>query len=223
MRQLLFSILISTITIPGFSQTQKLLPRDEYKKDSSLAEFVDKLKIAIKSKNKQFIISVLDKDIKNSFGGDDGIEEFKQMWTFNSSNSDLWKTMEKIINYGGVFINTKESRHQFVFPYIFTLDLKNSDDYFSVMVVTIGKLKVKEKPDLNSKIVGELSYDVVWTEYSDEFRPLIEAEGWTYIRTLDKKIIGYVQSEYLYSPIGYRMFLDKIDNKWRITSLVAGD
>jgi hypothetical protein len=223
MRQLLFSILIFYITIPGFAQNQRLLPRDEYKKDSSLSAFVEKLKIAIRSKNKQYILSVLDKDIRNSFGGNDGIEEFKQMWTFNSSNSELWKTMEGIINYGGVFNTTKDSRLQFVFPYIFKLDLKNSDDYFSVMVVTVAKLKVKEKPELNSKTVGELSYDVVWIEYSDEFKPKLEVEGWTYIRTLDTKIIGYVQSEYLYSPIGYRMFLGKIDNKWRITTLVAGD
>jgi hypothetical protein len=223
MRQLLFTILIFSITIPGIAQNQRLLPRNEYKNDSSLSSFVDKLKVAIKSKDKQFIISVLDKNIRNSFGGDDGIEEFKQMWKFNSSNSDLWKTMERIINYGGVFITRKESRHQFVFPYIFELELKNSDDYFSVMVVTVGKLKVKEKPDLNSRTVGELSYDVVWIEYSDEFKPKFEVEGWTYIRTLDKKIIGYVPSEYLYSPIGYRMFLSKIDNKWIITTLVAGD
>jgi hypothetical protein len=46
---------------------------------------------------------------------------------------------------------------------------------------------------------------------------------WTFIQTLDKKIKGYVQSQYLWSPVYYRMVITKEDGVWKITSLVAGD
>ena len=207
----------------AYSQNQKLLPRDETDKEASLRIFVDELKNAVKKQDGKYILSVLDKEVISSFGGDGGIGEFKQLWDIQSPNSEVWRIMEKILDLGGVFMQTDDSMHQFVFPYVFALELDNDDDYYTVEVVVEDKLTVRERPDDNSNSTGILSYDVVWVEYSEDFKPQYQKEGWTYVRTLDKKIIGYVPSDALYSPIGYRMILAKTDNNWKITCLVAGD
>jgi hypothetical protein len=221
--KILLSLIFISLSFNVFSQNQKLIPRSEYDQDSSLNAFVIKLKEAIKQKDKNYILSILDKGIKISFGGEDGIDEFINYWNIDSKNTKLWSILDKILNLGGVYTHDQDSKYQFVFPYVFELDLENGDDYFSVSVVTTNNLVVKEKPDNQSKTIGELSYDVVWIEYSDSFKTEFEAKGWTYMRTLDNRILGYVESEYLYSPIDYRMFLSNIDNSWKITCLIAGD
>jgi len=223
MRSIISIIAFLIFSTIGISQNQKLIPVNECDKDSSLYSFVIKLKKAISLKDKQFVLSVLDNHITNSFGGDGGIEEFKERWKLDNNNSELWIILDKIVNLGGAFNKSKNTRDQFVFPYVFNLELENCDDYYYVMVVIKDKLAVKEQPYIDAKEISELSYDVVWTEFDNAFKPKYSSPGWTYIETLDNKIKGYVESDYLYSPIGYRMFLSKIDNNWKITCLVAGD
>jgi len=46
---------------------------------------------------------------------------------------------------------------------------------------------------------------------------------WYFIESLDGKLTGYVYWDYIWSPIGYRAAFYKIDGKWQMTFLLAGD
>lgn len=226
------------IALPLFGQGQaKLYPKNEVYKDSSLTEFVCRLQYAIFKKDKSYLLSVVDKDIKNSFGGDDGIEEFKQMWDLDNPNSGIWLLLSKLISLGGNFHAHEEgsiSHDQFEFPYVFGLDLPNESlDYFTIMAITGTQVNVREKPDLRSKVLGQLSYDLVTVDYEKSAPPFNEKKvehltyigdkEWYFITTLDKKLSGYVYWDYAWSPLDYRMILLKKNGKWKITCLIAGD
>ncbi len=82
---LLFGILTNT-----FAQERYVRPVDEGKKDKSFSAFRDKLIEAVKKRDKKYLLSILDPNIKSSFGGDDGIKDFKTMWKIDSSKTKLW-------------------------------------------------------------------------------------------------------------------------------------
>lgn len=223
---------------PLFSFGQvKLYPKNEIHKDSSLADFVCKLQYAIFKKDKAFLLSVVDKKIKNSFGGDDGIEEFKQMWKVDDANSEIWFYLSKLVSLGGTFSNynvDQKSQSSFVFPYVYNLELPNdSIDIFSVMAATAATINVRSKPEISSKVLGQLNYDIVEVNYDHSVPMSTEKKlknaaypgekEWYYVTTLDKKLSGFVYWEYLWSPVDYRLFLNKINGQWKITCLIAGD
>lgn len=231
-------IVIFILALPSciLGQT-KLYPKNEVYKDSSLTDFICKLQYAIFKQDKNYILSILDKNVKNSFGGDGGIEEFEQKWLTDGSNSSLWFYLSKLISLGGTFSSYREdsiSQISFVFPYVFSMNLPSDTlDHFSIMAVTATNVNVREKPDKNSKRLGQLSYDIVTVDdeksyppFQDEKEQRVTYYGekeWYFVTTLNKELSGYVFWEYLWSPVGYRLFLNKIDGKWKITCLIAGD
>jgi len=233
-RIILVVVILATSMIL-FGQS-KCPPRNELYKDSSLTDFVCKLQYAIFKKNKDFLLSVVDKNVKNGFGGDNGIEAFKEMWKLDSSDSDIWYFLSRVISLGGTFCDTP-SLSCFVLPYVGLIECLDTLNPYSTMVVTETNVNVREKPDKNSNIIGQLNYDIVMYDYDKSyFEYEYNEEGirsnneqyymdkeWYYISSLDKKIGGYVSGEYLWSPIGYRFFLDKIDGNWKIIGWFAGD
>lgn len=224
MKKILIILFLLMLQASGYSQNQKLLPRDESPKDPSLNEFVIQFKDAIRYKDKDFILNSLDKDFIYTFGYGAGIEEFIEMWNLNSPNSEIWTVLDKIVNLGGVIVKENDYEIGISYPYVFDLELENSDDYFSIMVVTANKVAVKETPDNNAKTIAELSYDVIWTDYSESFKPKYEADGWIYMKTLDGEISGYIENEYVYSPTDYRLLISKSDGgDWKFKHFVAGD
>lgn len=221
----------------AFGQS-KYPPRNEVHKDSSLTTFICKLQYAIFKKDKDFLLSVVDTNIKNSFGGDDGIEEFKEMWNIDNPNSDIWFYLSKLISLGGVFYAYSDtiSPNGFLFPYVCAIELPDTLNVFTTMIVTATNVNVREKPDDTSKIVGQFNYDIVTVDYDKSYPEFEFEEGeklkhvqyygekeWYYVSSLDKKICGYVHWEYIWGCVDYRLILYKIDGIWKITCLISGD
>jgi hypothetical protein len=235
--RLILVLFIGIFPIILFGQS-KYPPRNELHKDSSLTAFVCKLQYAIFKKDKDFLLSVVDKNVKNSFGGDDGIEEFKEMWDIDNPNSAVWFYLSKLISLGGTFYAYTDtiSPNVFFFFFLFSAEIPDTLDYFTTMIVTAKNVNVREKPDRNSKILGQFNYDIVTVDYDISYPEFEFEEGeklehvqyygekeWYYLSSLDKKICGYVHWEYVWSCVGYRLILYRIDGAWKITCLIAGD
>lgn len=227
-------LLTFLLTVNSFGQGTKMIPRNEVYKDSALTTFICKLQYAIMRKDAGYLLSVVDKNVKNSFGGNDGIEEFKKAWKLEDANSPVWLCLSKLISLGGTFADYKTNKGttpSFVFPYVFNIQLPHdSIDVYSVLVITGDKVNVRQHPDKAARAIDQLNYDMVLVDYeksSPQGKPgSIESDvekEWLYVSTLDKKIKGYVFKEYTWSPVGYRLFLNKIDGQWKITCLLAGD
>ncbi len=215
MKKFIISFVIFLL-LNGSIFSQKLQPKNETIKDTSLIHFIDKLKFIIEHKDKEYLLNIINKKIQNSCGDNSGIANFKLIWKINSPNTDIWRILKRITDLGGYFTTNKwDEGISYTFPYTSGLELKNiqPEDYFSLLVITLNNLELKEKPDEKSKTLAVLSYDVVWNELHVD----LKSNEWYLIRSFDKKIKGYVKSNYVQAVTDYQMVIKKIKGKWEIT------
>jgi hypothetical protein len=218
-RHSILIFLLFAISVLALGQNSKFPPRDDSGKTPELKVFVRELKEIIKNKDNQKLLAKVHSQIKFDFDEGVGIEKFKKNWKPEDKNSSLWTIMSKIVGLGGVFVKNRTNPFfDFVFPYVNEVDLEDADEYFTTLVITNKDVKVREKPDLNSKVVGQLTYDIVSYDYEKS-----KDEKWYFIQTTDKKISGYISSDFAYNPVDYRMFLTKEKGKWMISCIIAGD
>ena len=93
---LLFSMLAIS-SISTLAQVGKLLPVDEGVRDPSFFVFRARLLEACERRDAAFVLSAVDQNIKNGFGGDDGVAGFKRQWKSESPASELWKTLTGVL------------------------------------------------------------------------------------------------------------------------------
>ncbi len=224
-RKLLLFILVNLIlgfSINAFGQERFVVPIDEGKKDASFNTFRAKLITALKKKDKKYLISILDPNIKVSFGGDDGITDFKNFWEIDKADSKLWNELLLALNNGGKFINEGNTK-TFCAPYSFW-GFPDDLDSFEYNVIFGNNVRLRSKPDLSSDIITNLSYNIVKVDYENSVRDSKNNEvfAWAKIETLGG-LKGFVSAEYVRSPIDYRACFEKTNGKWKMTAFVAGD
>ena len=219
MMKILLSFWLLTLGSFVFGQNRKFPPRNDSGKSAELQLFIQQLTNIIEGKDDQKLLGLLHPRIKFDFDEGMGIGKFKKKWKPEDANSELWRIMNKIVGLGGVFVKDgRDPFFNFVFPYVNQVDLEDGDEYFNTLVVTGKDVNVREKPDVRSKIVGRLTYDIVRYNYEKS-----EMKAWYFVQTADKDVSGYVSADFVYSPVDYRMFLTKQTGKWTISCLIAGD
>src|ERR1041384_1016151 len=128
-------ILTAAISSTSFAQERYVKPADEAKKDPSFFAFREKLIAAAKKKDSKYLLSIVDPDIKNGFGGDDGIKEFTSRWDFGGpDNDDFWDEFLPVITNGGSFLKTNGNSIFFA-PYVFNA-FPEDLDVFKYRVIT---------------------------------------------------------------------------------------
>lgn len=197
---------------------------DESYKDASLAAFVKDLKKVINEKDQEKLLSMMSDDIFFSFGHDPGKEGFIQYWSLNKNAQDslIWAEMDKIIKLGGDF--RPEDQTIYVIPYLF-VHFPESYDPFTHGAVIGEKVNMREQPNTKSKVISQLSYEVVkMTDPPTEEKMMIDgiAYHWQPVTTVRGEK-GYIVDKYIYSPLGYRISIQKLNEEWKIISFVAGD
>src|SRR5215210_3701482 len=85
------------------AQERKVLPADEGKTDASFSQFREKTLAAARRRDVKYILSIVDPNIINGFGGDDGINEFKKMWKIDRPQSQFWNEFILVLSNGGSF------------------------------------------------------------------------------------------------------------------------
>lgn len=211
---------IVSLFIHSFLFAQDKLPRPNVEiNEPSLIQFLDKLEDAVKKRDKDYIISILSPNIVNSFGGVNGIEEFKSYWNWSSKSSSFWRIMQRIIEMGG---GKYKQNERYILPYVFPEwnDKYNSYEYAAI---TGTYVNVRNKPNLNqSKVLGQFNYDIVKVDY-EKTQPSMENPEWYFVTNPDGSLKGYVFWKYVWSPIGYRAIFEKIKGEWKMTMFLAGD
>ena len=196
----------------------KLRPIDEGTTDDSFRKFRSELLAAVSRKDAQFLLSVLDPEITNSFGGDGGIEEFKTWWKLYSENSKVWETLRGVLSMGGTFQN--RDRSDFASPYVFSAFPTKLDDFWYLAVIS-DSAELRSGPSQTAPRVATLSYDIVKLAPDvDRSQPWYERE---WIKIIICNTVGFIRRRDVRSPIDYRAGFKKKDGRWRMTALVAGD
>lgn len=195
----------------GWTQ-QTLIPVDEAASQQDFFTFRARLQAVIARRDAKALLEVVHNNIKNSFGGDDGIAEFRKKWKPEASNSTLWRELGAVLALGGTFAG--DSR--FVAPYVFSRWPEKVDSFENVAIIG-ERVRVRAAPSRNGAIVASLSFVIVPLRRMQKGH-----DGWTAIQRPDGKT-GYVATQYVRSPIAYRAFFERTDNRWRLVTFVAGD
>lgn len=200
------------------SQERFLQPVDDGPDDASFVAFRVRALRAAAEKDAVFIKSILDKDIRVDFGGGSGVKDFLKSWDGLSAASDFWAEFEYALKHGGEFAKMKNrGPKQFWAPYIYA-SFPDDLDGTVYAAVTGENVRLRAKPDASSKVLGQLSFNIVKTIYNDG----TSNAKWVEIETLGGKR-GWVSTDYVRSPIGYRACFAKIGGEWKLTIFVAGD
>src|ERR1044072_1637426 len=160
-RPLTFLFLIAALLSGSSAQERYVKFVDEAKKDPSFFAFREKLAAAAKKKDSKYLLSIVDPNIKNGFGGADGIDEFKSRWDFGGpDNNDFWDEFLPVITNGGSFLKSGEKGSIFFAPYVFQAfpaDL----DVFKHRVVIGKNVNLRKDGSADAPVVAVLSYNIV--------------------------------------------------------------
>ncbi len=216
-----FAILLASINVSAQKERQ-VFPFDEGKTDASFKSFREKLIEAVRKRDVKYVVGILDPAILNSFGGDGGIKEFKEMWKIDSPTSELWDELLIVLTNGGSFFKEDEN-NLFCAPYSFK-QFPEDLDAFEYQLIFDNNVNLRVRPDLKAETVGQLSYNVVKVDYENSVADK-NKEGeyfWLNVETLGGKK-GFVSAKFVRSSVDYRACFEKKNGKWKMTTFVAGD
>jgi hypothetical protein len=219
LRPVLFALtLLLTQAAAGMAQNGKLMPVDEAVRDPELFAFRARLQAALARHDAAAVLEMIDPKIKNTFGGDDGIEAFQRLWKLKEGDSRLWEELGLVLALGGSFQNADN----FVAPYVFSRWPENVDSFENVAV--LGRnVRVRAEPRAGSPVLTALSFDLVRVSVPGREKMTAEqARDWTAVKLRDGRT-GYVSSRYVRSPVAHRAFLTRTNGSWKLTFFVAGD
>lgn len=199
---LVLSVGITTV-FPVLADTfpdYQLFPIDEIAKYPDFKHFHDQLLTMIANKDIHFLKEHLADDIDSDYSyalPNPGPKEFLDGWNLNQnpSKSKFWAELKKTLQLGCVY--NKDG--YFGAPYVierFPEELTMID----YEVIMAKDVPLFQKPDKHSKILAKLSYNIV--EASNDKVIVKDNISWCKITTT-KGLEGYVNSQYVQSPITY--------------------
>jgi len=219
-------LIILIFAVSALAQERFVKPVDSAKSDPSFLAFRAKLIAAAERKDATAILAIVDPRIKNGFGGNDGIANFKKRWKITNKNSEFWKEFLLVVKNGGNFSKEGNAK-MFVAPYTFS-DWPEDLDVFEYFVIFGNNVNLRDKPSTDGKVIGSLSYNIVKI---DGERSTTKRTGpgefdlvpdWHKVKTLSGKE-GFVKEEYVRSGIDFRAGFEKKRGVWKMTFFLAGD
>lgn len=208
----LCALLVAASALP---QERKLALVDEGAKDISWLRFKKRLSDAIAKRDKQFLLSILDKNIRNQNERARGIENFRKQWELDTPDTAVWRELTSALQLGAAYI-TRDKRRELCAPYLLG---KWPDDIEPVHhgVVIARDTNVQAEPAMSSAVIGKLSYDVVQvTDWEVDDKASSAQQKWVRVRYRDRD--GYVLDEHVRSPIEQAACFIKVGSNWRMTA-----
>ena len=205
---------------------------DETNQSPEFAQFLTRVKQAVRDRDAQFIRSIVTDQTKFSFGEHRSINYLNP----ENANSPLWSQLEKSLALGCTqeadFFSCPTTFRQFdAAVKDAPNDQKNTAYETSIVVVGQG-VNVRSQPSTTSTAIATLTNEIVRFD-SDTFSKASESdraetfnlsnlEGWTPVILPNNKR-GFVSNRYAYSPLGYRVLFAKENGKWIMQAFVSGD
>jgi hypothetical protein len=186
----------------------KLMPVDDAPQDAALVAYRNQLLEAVRRRDADAVVALVDPKIRTSFGDGGGAAEFRKALARAGTMEDL----ELVLSHGGTFEGEGESR-SFWAPYVYSAWPEEHDAFQSLAVIG-DHVPLRESKDPASPVAAMLAYDVV---------TLVTSEGdLRQVKTADGKT-GWVDAKHVRSPIGYRAGFNRVNGQWKMNAFVAGD
>lgn len=205
----------------GYAFMRKILfPFHSEKKDPEFHEIYKKLQKEIRNKNKDYLFSLYDENIKCNFDSGENketcIKDFNQEESFHnkkSKNDSNWIILNELLKLGA----GKVSENKFIFSFEPPIGEMNRDYYLNQFRWVSGEnVNLRLYPDRD--VIEKISYEFVkFLEYDKKI------PDWEKVQTYDNKT-GYINVKYLQSFESgkKRLIFSKINGKWKITAFIGG-
>jgi hypothetical protein len=199
--------------VPVAPAYRVLMPVDEAGQQPAFFTFRAHLQAAVARRDVSALMSVVDPDIRTSFGDDNGRQAFEKQWKLANADSEVWDELGTILALGGSF----RDETTFMAPYTYG-NWPDDLDSFEHVAIVGDRVRVRAAPNEQGSTVGLLSFAIVRVARRGQNQP----DRWTSV-DLGRGRTGYVASQYVRSPVDYRAIFNRTGETWRMTALVAGD
>lgn len=200
--------LLAALALPALAEARTLPPRDECAADPDFARFRAELLDIVARHDATRLLAVVADDIRFTFGGGEGRASFAAQWSLADPDaSGLWVELAKALASGCARDGETMSA-----PYIFRRFPDALDAFSAGVAGPAARLYQARSNEGDSVLIPwEILDEVEWN-----------AGTWARVRLSDGRA-GFVETEHLLSPIGYRAIFERRDGRWRMTMFIAGD
>lgn len=198
----------------------KLLPVDEAAKDPSWVTFRNRLLAALEARDRKFLLSIIDANIRNSMEAPRGPDSFRKMWNVDGADSTLWRELRAALFLGSAWHKPEKGPRELCAPYV-PVVWPTQLDPFDYGAIVAREVLVKAEPAYDSETLATLSYDlVVVRDWELPDKAPQSAQKWVRIRLGDRD--GFVPEEQVRSPIEHRACFIRTEAGWRMVAFVVG-
>ena len=134
----------------------KLMPVDEAPSRPDFLAFRQELQRIIERNRVPALLEIPDPNIKNGFGGDDGIEAFKRKWEFDSNQTPVRNDLRWILAHGGSFIEADT----FAAPYVYSR-WPDRFDPFEHVALTGSQVRIRSATAEDAAVLVTLRSPIV--------------------------------------------------------------
>ena len=202
-------------TCAALAAQSKLLPVDESPSDPQFSKFYQAFRTTVAKKDAKLLMSVLDAEVQNSFGGDGGVKEFEEYWNPRDPNSKVWTELSTIMNLGGSF-SIEQGTKTFCAPYVYSKFPDNLEALDHGVIIGIN-VALRTKPSDSAPVISKLAHDIVKVPSWD---PQLNGH---WIRVVTRAGAGYVRRSEIRSPGDFRACFGRKAGVWKLRYLIAGD
>ncbi|MGE5524253.1 MAG: hypothetical protein ACM3SS_11090 [Rhodospirillaceae bacterium] len=221
LRTLLVAVGLAWTAAAG-AQEHKLMPVDEAAKDPSWVSFKNRLLDALQKRDRKFLLSVTDRNVRNTTAGERGIAEFQRQWDLASETSPLWRELSSALFLGAAYMKPdkdekgRKGRQELCAPYVLAKWPEDIEPFGHGAIVA-RDTAVKKEPSSGSPTLQSLSYDIVPVlDWEMDDREPGSPQRWVKVRTAAGD--GYVPEEHVRSPIELAACFVKGPNGWRMVA-----
>lgn len=215
----LLALLLAT-AIPAAAQQRRLDPQDEAARDASWADFRKQLLAATQKRDREFVLGVLDSNVRSGLEGGRGPEEFSRQWGLDSDASPFWEQLAIVLALPAAYHRPEKGPLELCVPYV-AVRWPQDTEAFGGGAIIVDAAPVKSAPSAAADTVATLSFHIV--EVSDwevNDREAGSKQKWVKIRL--KSGDGYVLEEQIRSPIEHTACFTKGEGGWRMTGFGPG-
>ncbi|HUF81256.1 MAG TPA: hypothetical protein VMN03_08995 [Burkholderiales bacterium] len=213
-------LLAACLSLPLAAQERRLEPLDEAAQDASWVSFRKELRAALEKRDRNFVLGILDPNVRSGLEGGRGVAEFRAQWDFDSDSGRLWHELAAVLALPGAYHRPEVGPLELCVPYVAVRWPQDMDAYRGGAIIT-GRALVKAEPSPASHTLAALSYNMV--EVVDwEVADRAAGSNQKWVRIKLKTGDGYVPEEQIRSPIEHAACFVKREGGWRLGGFGPG-
>ena len=197
-------------------EARQILPADEAASDMTWLRFKNRLMEAVQKRDRKYILSILDPNVRNQLEGTRGIAEFRKQWEIDTPDTTLWRELASALQLGAAYVKRDKGAAELCAPYLLARWPPDLEPFDYGAIVARDSV-VQAEPSATSQAIGSLSYHIVRVlDWEVDDKAGDAKQKWVRIRHDGRD--GFVPEEHVRSPVEHAACFAKTPNGWRMTA-----